>query len=235
MYVAGSSVIRRTCRNICHLGQQLPELCNNVIISDLPTLPCLSRWQRGAKVLGSEVREGHLIERKGRIMEVLKTQHTQQGRGGATIQVELRDVQSGLKSTERLRTSEAIEKVFADARTFTFLYEDGDLAILMQPETFEQVEVPKSMFGNAAVYLSDNLPVTLQFADGKPLSAAVPSRVTCKVVQAEPSFKGQTATPTYKKILLHNGQQIMAPTFIEAGDEIVVETANNSYVTRAKD
>ncbi|KAI5065890.1 hypothetical protein GOP47_0019239 [Adiantum capillus-veneris] len=195
---------------------------------------CLTQQSRGVKVLGSEIREGNVVERKGRMMEVLKTQHTQQGRGGATIQVELRDVQSGLKSTERFRTSEAIEKVFCEEKTYTFLYIEGDNVFLMEPSTFEQVEVSKSMFGNGAAYLTDGMSVSGQMADGRLLSVAVPQRVTCKVVEAEASYKGQTANPTYKKVVLDNGLQISAPNFIDAEDMIVVDTTDNSYLTRAK-
>ncbi|BBN17392.1 elongation factor P [Marchantia polymorpha subsp. ruderalis] len=193
------------------------------------------RHSRGAKINGSEVKSGFIIMRKGRITQVLKTQHTQQGRGGATIQVELRDVQSGLKSTERLRTGEAIEKVFVDDRVYTFLYEEGDTINLMEPNTFEQLEVPKAFFGPAAAYLTDGMEVKVQYFDGKPMSATVPDRVTCTVVEAEPFFKGQAATPQYKKIVLDNGQQLMAPSFIVAGDRVVVDTAENLYMTRSKE
>ncbi|KAL2613766.1 hypothetical protein R1flu_025458 [Riccia fluitans] len=190
---------------------------------------------RGAKINGSEVKPGFIIMRKGRITQVLKTQHTQQGRGGATIQVELRDVQSGLKSSERLRTGEAIEKVFVDDRPYSFLYTEGDTVYLMEPNTFEQLDIPKSFFGPTAAYLTDGMEVKVQYFDGKPLSATVPDRVTCTVTEAEPYFKGQTATPQYKKIVLDNGLQIMAPSFIVAGDHVVVDTAENLYLTRAKD
>ncbi|KAH7307228.1 hypothetical protein KP509_22G050600 [Ceratopteris richardii] len=168
------------------------------------------------------------------MMEVLKTQHTQQGRGGATIQVELRDLQSGLKSTERFRTSEAIEKIYVETKGYTFLYIEGNTVFLMESDTFEQVEVSKDMFGNGAAYLTDGMALTGQVADGKLLAVSVPNRVTCKVIEAEPSFKGQTATPVYKRAVLENGQKIMVPTFVDAEDLIVVNTIDNSYVSRAK-
>ncbi|KAH7307227.1 hypothetical protein KP509_22G050600 [Ceratopteris richardii] len=104
----------------------------------------------------------------------------------------------------------------------------------MESDTFEQVEVSKDMFGNGAAYLTDGMALTGQVADGKLLAVSVPNRVTCKVIEAEPSFKGQTATPVYKRAVLENGQKIMVPTFVDAEDLIVVNTIDNSYVSRAK-
>ncbi|MCO5566396.1 hypothetical protein L7F22_020073 [Adiantum nelumboides] len=108
------------------------------------------------------------------------------------------------------------------------------LTILYRPDTFEQVEVSKSMFGNGAAYLKDGMSVSGQMADGKLLSVAAPHRVTCKVVDAEPAYKGQTATSSYKTVVLENGLHVSAPTFVNAEDLIVVDTTDNSYVTRAK-
>ncbi|KAG0569495.1 hypothetical protein M758_6G091000 [Ceratodon purpureus] len=189
---------------------------------------------RHAKVNGSEVKQGNVIERKGRIYQVLKTQHTQQGRGGATIQVELRDVQSGLKLTERFRTSESIERVFVDEKPYTFLYMEDSSVVLMEPKSFEQLELSKDMLGHGAAYLSDGMEVMVQQYNGQPFSATVPPKVTCTVSEAEPYFKGQSATPTYKRVVLENGQTILAPSFITAGDRVVIDTAENAYVTREK-
>ncbi|KAG1347595.1 hypothetical protein COCNU_06G014240 [Cocos nucifera] len=260
--------------------------------------------------------------------KVLKAQHTQHGRGGATIQVELRDVDNGNKVTERFRTDEAIERVFVEEKSFTYLYQEGDSVALMEPSTFEQLEVPKELFGKAAGYLKgcamfmlgglwhgsmpsndiqlifvpmlellgillsrvsgrnesgngvgwdetfaipsvgtwgipfyavmalpmmkqhneisflsiykarkmhwkqteqftsfdqkescyhvvaimdlffafhDDMTVTLQYYDGKPMSASVPQRVTCTVAEAQPYTKGLTAAPQYKRVVLDNG------------------------------
>ncbi|KAK1281697.1 hypothetical protein QJS10_CPB22g01258 [Acorus calamus] len=197
--------------------------------------PWSALQRRGAKVLGSDVRLGNVIQRKGRIFQVLKAQHTQHGRGGATIQVELRDVDTGNKVSERFRTDEAIERVFVEDKSFTYLYTEGDSVMLMEPTTFDQLEVSKDFFGKAACYLKDNMKVTLQLFDGKPMSASVPPRVTCTVVEAQTHSKGQTAQPQYKKVLLDNGHSVMAPAFIKTGDEIVINTTDDSYITRAKE
>ncbi|KAJ3705477.1 hypothetical protein LUZ61_009182 [Rhynchospora tenuis] len=195
--------------------------------------PWAATQSRGAKTLGSDVRLGNVILRKGRIYQVIKAQHSHQGRGGATIQVELRDVDTGNKTVERFRTDEAIEKVFVEDKTFTFLYKEGGSIMLMEPETFEQLEVSEELFGKAASYLKEDMAVTLQYYDGRPMSASVPTRVTCTVVEAQAHTKGQTVAPQYKRVVVDNGLTIMAPSFVEAGDHIVVNTMDDSYITRA--
>ncbi|XP_010257641.1 PREDICTED: uncharacterized protein LOC104597664 isoform X4 [Nelumbo nucifera] len=161
---------------------------------------------------------GNVIQRKGRI-----------------YQVELRDVDTGNKITERFRTDEAIERVFVEDKSFTFLYAEGDSIMIMEPNTFEQMEIHKDMFGKNAAYLKDDMAVTLQFYDGKLMSASVPHRVTCTIAEAQDPMKGITATPQYKRALLDNGLTVMVPSFIRTGDEVVINTTDDSYITRAKE
>ncbi|XBH73664.1 hypothetical protein VPH35_100737 [Triticum aestivum] len=170
---------------------------------------------------------------QGRIYQVIKSHHSHQGRGGATIQVELRDVDTGNKIVERFRTDEALERVFVEDKPFTYLYQEGDNVALMEPNTFEQLEVSKELFGKNAAYLKDEMKVTVQFFDGRALSGSVPPRVTCTVVEAQPNAKGLTATPQYKRVLLDNGLTVLAPPFVEVGENIVVSTVDDSYMTRA--
>ncbi|OEL27667.1 Elongation factor P [Dichanthelium oligosanthes] len=183
----------------------------------LAAAPWAAIQRRGAKMLGSDV---------------IKAQHSHQGRGGATIQVELRDVDTGNKVTERFRTDEALERVFVEEKSFTYLYQEGETVMLMEPETFEQIEVSKELFGKAAAYLKDEMKVNLQYFDGRPMSATVPPRVTCTVVEAQPNTKGLTAQPQYKRVVLDNGLTVLAPPFIEVGEKIVISTADDSYMTR---
>ncbi|VAI23716.1 unnamed protein product [Triticum turgidum subsp. durum] len=154
---------------------------------------------------------------QGRIYQVIKSHHSHQGRGGATIQVELRDVDTGNKIVERFRTDEALERVFVEDKPFTYLYQEGDNVALMEPNTFEQLEVSKELFGKNAAYLKDEMKVTLQFFDGRALSGSVPPRVTCTVVEAQPNAKGLTATPQYKRVLLDNGLTVLGLRVVSYG------------------
>ncbi|CAM0877046.1 unnamed protein product [Alopecurus aequalis] len=199
----------------------------------LAATPWAATQRRGAKMLGSDVKLGNVIQRKGRIYQVIKYNHSHQGRGGATIQVELRDVDTGNKTVERFRTDEALERVFVEEKSFSYLYQEGDNVILMEPNTFEQLEVSKELFGKAAAYLKDEMKVSLQYFDGRPLSGSVPPRVTCTVVEAQPNTKGLTAQPQYKRVVLDNGLTVLAPPFIEVGENIIISTVDDSYMTRA--
>ncbi|EYU39266.1 hypothetical protein MIMGU_mgv1a019461mg, partial [Erythranthe guttata] len=166
--------------------------------------------------------------------DVVKAQHSTQGRGGAIIQVELRDVDSGSKVNERLRTDEPIEKIFVQEKSLEYLYTDDETGniVLMEQGTYNQLEVPRHLFGDSLVYLQEEMEVTVQLYDDKPLSASIPNRVTCTVTEAADAVKGSGPTP-YKKVLLENGRIVQTPAHILTGDKIVINTTDNSYVSRS--
>ncbi|KAL2239164.1 UNVERIFIED_CONTAM: Elongation factor P [Sesamum indicum] len=165
--------------------------------------------------------------------DVIKAQHTSQGRGGAIIQVELRDVDSGSKVNERLRTDEPVQKIYVQEKSFTYLYTDDETGniVLMEPKTYSQLEVPRHLFGESLVYLQDDMEVTVQLYDERPLSVKIPHRVTCTVTEAADSLRGSGPT-AYKKVLLDNGLTVQVPAHILAGDKIVINTTDNSYASR---
>lgn len=184
---------------------------------------------------GADVKPGNVIERRGKIYQVVKAQHSTQGRGGAIVQVELRDVDSGAKVNERFRTDEAVERVFATEKTFTYLYTDDESGniVVMEPDTYAQVDVPKHLFGDSYVYLQDDMKVSVQMYDEKPMLASIPTRVTCTISEAPVHVKGASVTPQYKKAVLDNGLSIMVPGHILPGDKIIVNTTDNSYASKA--
>lgn len=191
--------------------------------------------QRGVKVRGSDVRPGNVVDRKGRLYEVVKADHNQQGRGSAMIQVELRDVESGNKVNARFNTDESVEKVFVEEKSFTCMCTMGDEVALIDPQTFEQVDVKRDLFGKAGVYLKEEMKVMLRFFDDTPLSGSVPKRVICTVVDTPPPLKGVSATPAEKRALLDNGLTVKVPPFIESGEAILVNTEEDAYMSRAKE
>lgn len=187
------------------------------------------------KINGNEIRPGNVLEYNNRLWVVHKTQHTQPGKGGAYMQVEMKDIRDGTKLNNRFRASETVEKVRLDQKDYQYLYEDGDMLALMDNDSYEQMSVSKDLVGEAMPFLQEGMTVTLESYEGDPLSISLPEHVTLEVTEADPVVKGQTAAASYKPAMLENGVRTSVPPFIESGDKVIVSTADGSYVERAKD
>ncbi|HMB75815.1 MAG TPA: elongation factor P [Kiloniellaceae bacterium] len=187
------------------------------------------------KINGNAVRPGNVIEHKGRLWRAVKIQHTQPGKGGAYMQVELKDIRDGSKLNERFRASETVERVRLDQKAYQYLYADGDFLTFMDNETYEQVTVHNDLVGEPAVFLQDGMMVTIESYEGDPISVLLPDTVVMAIEEADPVVKGQTASSSYKPAKLENGVRIMVPPHIESGTRVVVNTADGSYSERAKD
>jgi elongation factor P len=105
----------------------------------------------------------------------------------------------------------------------------------MEPETFEQISVPKEILGDQAVYLQENMAVNISLHEGVPIAVELPQRVSFEVTEADPVVKGQTASSSFKPAILSNGLRVMVPPHIQAGTRVVIMTDDGSYVERAKD
>ncbi|GAB6967606.1 elongation factor P [Komagataeibacter kakiaceti JCM 25156] len=180
------------------------------------------------------IRAGQVIEHDGRRWTVLKQQIITPGKGGAFIQVEMRDLKTGNKTNERWRTADTVERLMTEEKEYTYSYMDGDNIVLMDPETFEQLLLPLELLGDQAPFLQDNMTLVLNLVEGDPVGVVLPPQVTLEVVEADPVVKGQTASSSYKPARLSNGVKTMVPPFIEAGERIVVRTEDSTYVERAK-
>ena len=180
------------------------------------------------------IRAGQVIEHNGRRGTVLKQQIITPGKGGAFIQVEMRDLKTGNKTNERWRTADTVERLMTEDREYLYSYTDADQLVLMDPETFDQMTVPVSLLGDQAPFLQDNMTLNLHLVEGDPVSIDLPPHVTLEVIEADPVVKGQTASSSYKPAKLSNGVKTMVPPFVEAGEQIVVRTEDGSYVERAK-
>lgn len=187
------------------------------------------------KINGNAIKPGNIIEHQGRLWRAVKTQHTQPGKGGAYLQVELKDIRDGTKLNERFRSSETVERVRLDEHPYQFLFSAGDEYTFMDQDTFEQITLNADLIGEPAVFLQEGMVVTLESYEGSPISVELPETVTMRIVEADAVVKGQTASSSYKPAKLENGVRVMVPPHIESGTRIVVNTADATYVERAKD
>lgn len=186
------------------------------------------------KINANSIRPGNVLEHNNKLYVVAKIAHTQPGKGGAYIQVEMKDINEGTKVNERFRSSEDVTRAHLDEKEYQFLYIQDDMLHLMDGESYEQIELRKELVGDAVAYLQDGMIITVISYQGKPVAAELPETVILTIDSAEPVIKGQTAASSSKPAILENGVRIMVPPFIEAGTRIVVRTADGSYVERAK-
>jgi elongation factor P len=186
------------------------------------------------KITGNSIRPGNVIEHRNGLWRAVRVQHTMPGKGGAFMQVELRNLRDGTKLNERFRSSENVERVRLDQREFQYLYSNDDMHTFMDSQTFEQVDLSSELIGDPAVYLQEGMTVTIESYEGEPIGVALPEHVTLEVTDTEPVVKGQTAASSYKPAKLANGVRTSVPPFVGSGDRIVVTTEDGTYVRRAE-
>lgn len=186
------------------------------------------------KINGNEIKPGNVILHHDQLWVAVKTAHVKPGKGGAFAQVELKNVVNGSKLNERFRSSETVERVRLEQKDYQYLYDQGDTLVFMETETYEQIELPKDFVGERAAFLKEGMKVMVNSYEGKSIGIALPDQVTLEVVEADPVVKGQTATSSYKPAVLENGVRILVPPFVAAGERVVVDTNEATYVRRAE-
>lgn len=188
------------------------------------------------KINGNAIRPGNIIEHQGGLWRAVKIQHTQPGKGGAYLQVELKDIRNGTKLNERFRSSETVERIRLDQKEYQFLFSDGDEYTFMDNETYEQITVNVDLIGSeTAQFLQDGMEVTIESFEDSPIGVTLPETVTMTLIAADPVVKGQTASSSFKPAMLENNVRVLVPPHIESGTRIIVNTADATYVSRAKD
>ncbi len=184
------------------------------------------------KINATEIRVGMILEYKEDLWEVLKTNHVKPGKGGAFAQVEMKSLIKNTKLNERFRSSETVEKASLEEIKYNFLYKDENDFYFINPSSFEQININKDIVGDKGKMLTENLEVTINFHNEKPLSILLPNQLTCIIESTDVALKGQTVSSSYKPAVLDNGLNIQVPPFIESGDKVIIDTRSMEYVRK---
>jgi elongation factor P len=186
-----------------------------------------------AKISGVDIRPGNILEYEKGIWKVAKIQHTQPGKGGAFMQVEMKNLIDGRKTNVRFRSADTVEKVRLDTKDFQYLYADGEALVFMDKDNYEQINLDKDLLGDAADFLQDGMDVVLELWDERPVSVELPGQVEATIVEADAVVKGQTASSSFKPAILDNGVRVMVPPHIASGTRIIVDVYERTYVGKA--
>ena len=186
------------------------------------------------KVNGINLKAGMIVSHKGGMWKVISTQSVKPGKGGAFAQVELKNLKDSSTLNERFRSSEVVERLYVETKTFQYSYNDGNTYHFMDTNTYEQISLDKNIISELNIFLQDNMVVSIEFIENNPVSIKLPEHIIEEVTDTEAVIKGQTAASSFKPAILSNGYKIMVPPHIENGTRIVISTTNFSYVEKAK-
>ena len=185
------------------------------------------------KISAFEVRIGNLIEFNNKLWRVLKKSHVKPGKGGAFVQLEMKEISMGTKLNERFRSEDKLEKAHVEPRKMQYLYADGEAFIFMDNETYEQLTIDSDDLGDQSGFLVANIEVQINFHNDTPIGLELPTNVVLEVVDTEAVVKGQTASGSGKPAKLETGLRVTVPTFVNIGDKVRVNTDTGNYVERA--
>ena len=187
-----------------------------------------------AKMLATEIRVGYLLEWEKHLWKVLKSYHVHVGgRGGAYMQVEMKDIERGTKVNQRFVTDEKVDRAVVEVIEMDYLYHDGDNYVFMDNTTFEQHAITNELLEGQSEYLLPNTTVRINFHNERPIGLDLPQTVILEVVEADPNIKGSSVTTSFKPAILETGLQILVPPFVEKGEKIKVNTDSGEYMERA--
>lgn len=186
------------------------------------------------KTNANSLRIGNIIEFQGQLWKMVKREHVKPGKGGAYIQAELKNLNTGNKTNTRFISSEDVMVAFVEQKNFQFQYFNQNDLVVMDMESFETFEFSKDMIGEALPFLQDGMNIRVEYCNGKAMSITLPEQVNAVIRSADATVKGQTASASYKPAVLENGVSVLVPPFIESGEEIIVNTTDFTYVSRAK-
>jgi elongation factor P len=182
----------------------------------------------------SEVKSGNILRFNGELVTVEEFIHRTPGNLRAFYQARMRNVKTGKLVEYRFRTDEEVEIARVETNDYQYLYDDGDYFVVMDNNTFEQFNIPKSLFGDAARFLKEGMNVIVAFESDEPLMAQAPASVELEITYTEPAVKGDTSTNALKHATVETGVEIRVPLFINQGDRVRVDTKTGDYIERVK-
>lgn len=187
------------------------------------------------KISANSVRAGHILLYNDALWIVSKNpEHTKPGKGGAYVQIEMKNIKTGTKLNERFISTVYLDRAQLEQAEYQYLYTEGDDIILMDLNTFEQITVKQDIVSGDPRFLVDNMIVTIESFEEKPLSLYLPATVVLEIAETDPVIKGATATSSYKPAILSNGIKVTVPPYLTTGEKIVVKTEDTSFVERSK-
>ncbi|MCC6370132.1 MAG: elongation factor P [Bacteroidia bacterium] len=181
-----------------------------------------------------DINVGSIIRFNGELVQIMEYQHRTPGNLRAFYQAKMRNLKNGKQTENRFRSGESVEVVRVEYKMMQYIYAEGEFAVVMDNESFEQVHVPLMMFGNGGKFLKEGMEVKITFESDEAILAEPPTFIEAQITYTEPGLKGDTATNTLKSATIDTGTEIRVPLFFNEVDWVKIDTRTGDYVERIK-
>src|SRR5213593_320601 len=174
------------------------------------------------------------LDLDGTLFQVVEFQHVKPGKGGAFVRSKLRNVKTGAVIERTFNAGVKVGLAIVERTQMQYLYADGDDAIFMDLDSYEQVHVPAAVIGDAARFLAASAEAQVAMHQGVPIAVELPASVVLTITQTDPGAKGDTRTGALKRAIVETGAKVQVPLFVEEGERIKVDTRSGEYIERVK-
>lgn len=183
----------------------------------------------------TDIKNGAVLKIDGNLWSVVEFQHVKPGKGGAFVRTKLRNITSGKVVDRTFNAGAKIETATVDRSDYQYLYQDGEDYVFMDMKTYDQINVPATVVGDAANYMLESQTATIAMNEGNPLYIELPASVVLEITYTEPGLQGDRSTGGTKPATVETGYEIQVPLFLEAGTKIKVDTRTGDYLGRVND
>lgn len=183
-------------------------------------------------IKAGNISKGMYLDFKGTPHMVTKAEFHSPGKGSAFCKVKMKNVKTGSSLEFTYKSNEQVDYFELNSQEMQFLYMQGSEAIFMNPQTYEQVELPIDLMDGKEGFLTPEIKVYVLFQGEEALGVKFPPKVKMTVDIAEDATAGNRVNAPKKPVTLETGLEIQAPIFIKPGDVIMVDTDTFEYVSR---
>ena len=183
----------------------------------------------------TDIKNGAVLKIDGNLWSVVEFQHVKPGKGGAFVRTKLRNITSGKVVDRTFNAGAKIETATVDRSDYQYLYQDGEDYVFMDMKTYDQINVPATVVGDAANYMLESQTATIAMNEGNPLYLELPASEELEITYTEPGLQGDRSTGGTKPATVETGYEIQVPLFLETGTKIKVDTRTGDYLGRVND
>lgn len=183
----------------------------------------------------NEMKPGMKVEMENEPYLVINNEFVKPGKGQAFNRIRLKNILTGRVVEKTFKSGEKLDLADVEETHMRLLYIQGEDAVFMHDETFEQLEVPLSTVKDTKQWLKDDLVYDIVLYKGQVVEVVPPTFMELKIVESAPGVKGDTASGrVLKPATLETGAKVQIPIFVDEGEVIKVDTRNASYVSRVQ-